>query len=321
MNSVSEKTISIVLPCYNTASCLDALYQRLCLTLENLVDDFEIIMVNDCSPDNDWEIIKELAKKDSRVKGLSLSKNFGQHTAITAGLDVSLGKYVVVMDADLQDQPEEIQKLYVEAINGYDVVLARRSKRKDPFFKKLGSKLFYKVYDFLSDAVTDNSVANFGIYSRKVIDSFCLMREKDRNFVSFIQWLGYKTKYVDVIHAARFAGETSYSLIRQIQLGLRTIISFSNKPLFFSVQLGFWMSLLAFMVGIYFIFKYLILKSAITGWTSLIVSMYFLSGLVLMNLGIVALYIAKIYDEVKHRPLYIVNAIENLEFCDILSKT
>jgi dolichol-phosphate mannosyltransferase len=203
--------ISVVSPVYGCCTSLLELHRRLKITLESITNDFEIILVNDASPDNAWNAICEICKCDDRVLGINLSRNFGQHHAITAGLDHAHGEWIVVMDCDLQDQPEEIIKLYAKALNGYDIVLARRFLRQDNFMKRIFSKLFYRTLYYLTGSNQDETVANFGIYSRKVIDEIKKLRESIRYFPTMINWIGFRTAHVDVRHSARFAGKTGYS--------------------------------------------------------------------------------------------------------------
>jgi polyisoprenyl-phosphate glycosyltransferase len=316
IDSLTHKStidISVVLPCYATADCLKPLYERLKKIFEENNLSFELIFINDGSPHDDWRVISELSKKDDRVKGINFARNFGQHTAITAGLDFSTGRWLVVMDADLQDVPEEILKFYNKAQEGFDIVLGRRINRSDGVLKKIGSFVFYKIYDMLTDQITDHTISNYGIYSRIVVDSFCSMREKVRNFSQFIKWLGFNQVYVNINHAKRYSGKSSYSLLRMVRLASHTITALSNKPLLISVQIGSLIALLSFAYGIYLILKYLFLGISVTGWTSLMVSIYFLAGMILMNIGILGIYIGKIFDEVKKRPLYVIKQKINLE--------
>ncbi|MGI6235751.1 MAG: glycosyltransferase family 2 protein [Christensenellales bacterium] len=299
--------ISIVIPLYNCAGCIYELYHRLVSTLENQIhNNFEIILVNDASPQNDWELVKELAIKDRRVKGINFSRNFGQHHAITAGLDYAQGDWVVVMDGDLQDPPEEIAKLYSKAQEGFDVVFGRRYDRKDNVHKKLMSKLFHRAFDYLSDRPTDETVANFSICSGEVIKSFQLLREQNRSYPDFIRWMGYKTIYVDIEHAHRPVGETSYSFRKKVQLATQTIVAHSNKPLRISIGFGFTIALISLIYGIWLVLRYLLLAQPPAGWTSVMVSIYFIGGLLLANLGVLGLYIGKVFDETKNRPLYLI---------------
>jgi dolichol-phosphate mannosyltransferase len=305
--------ISVIIPIYKNERFIDELVSRLSLVLTGISPDFEIIFVNDGSPDNSWELIKNNARKDQRVRGIRFSRNFGQHIAITAGLDYSSGQRVVVMDGDLQDKPEEIPKLYQKAAEGHDVVFARRKKRKDHFLTTMSSKLFYKTFDLFVEGKTDSTAANFGIYSRNVIDNFKKMRERSRLFPLFIRWLGFEAAYVDVEHGERNSGKSAYTFSRKINLALDTIISMSNKPLKISIKLGFFISFISFLFGLWLIFKYLVWGIPVMGWTSLMVSLYFLGGLLLSMVGIVGMYIGKVFDEVKNRPLYVIAEITGSE--------
>jgi dolichol-phosphate mannosyltransferase len=274
--------------------------------LERITKEFEIILVNDASPENDWEIIKQLAAKDSSVLGINLSRNFGQHCAITAGLDHCNGDWIVVMDGDLQDRPEEIPRLYAKAQEGYDVVVGRRIDRKDSFVVRLTSKLFYVVFNYLTDQKLDNSVANLGIYSKKVISNVRKLKESDRSFGLLVIWAGFSRFELDIDHSHRAAGESSYSFGSRFKMAIDHILSHSNKPLILAIQGGFSISFFALLYALWLIARYFINAHVVDGWTSLMVSLYFLSGLIVVVVGIVGLYVGKIYTEAKNRPLYIV---------------
>lgn len=301
--------ISVIIPIYRNEPFINELYSRLVTHLNTITRDFEIIFVNDGSPDNAWKLIAGNAEKDPRVKGIRLSRNFGQHFAITAGLSYSSGDWIVVMDGDLQDRPEEIIHLYHKALEGHEIVFARRKIRKDTLYKTLSSKIFYKFFDFLAGTKTDASVANFGIYSRKVIDNFNEMTEHSRLFPLFIHWLGFNTAYIDVEHAERRTGKSAYTFGKKLDLAVDTIISMSNKPLKISIKVGLLLSFLSFLYGVFLIIKYLVGGAPVIGWTSLTVSLYFIGGLLLSILGLLGIYIGKIFDEVKNRPLYIISEI------------
>ena len=299
--------ISIVSPVYGCGKSLEKLYSRLHDTLTQITEQFEIILVNDASPDNAWEDIKLLAAQDKRVKGINLSRNFGQHRAITAGLDHAKGDWVVVMDCDLQDQPEEILKLYAKVKEGYDVVFGKRTQRQDTFYKKFASKIFYKIYDYLTGYDTDHSIANFSIISKNVVKNFRKMGEQHKPYGYFVNWLGFKRTDIEIEHAPRLEGKSSYSLKKLIYLAIDNIISQSNKPLRMSIKFGFTMSFFSVGYALYLITRYLLTDISVAGWTSVMVSIYFVAGLLLVNLGFVGLYIGKIFDETKKRPLYVVN--------------
>ena len=319
--SQNRVKISIVSPVYHGSGCLRELYQRLIQVLEGVVDPFEIVLVNDASPDDSWDIILELAAADSRVKGVDLSRNFGQHCAITAGLDHAAGDWVVVMDCDLQDRPEEIPRLYERAMEGYDIVFARRKNRKDGFLKRLSSRVFHRLYNFLSDIKTDRHVSNFSIVSSTVVTAMGELRERNRAYSVFLQWLGFQTSYIDVEHGERFSGKSSYGLTKSIRLAVEAITSQSNKPLRLSIYIGFLMSAVSFLYAAYRIIRYYTHGVDVDGWTSLMVAGVFIGGLILANLGVVGLYLGKVFDESKHRPLYITRQLVNMETADTRAQT
>ena len=303
---MNKPHISIVTPVYGCKSCLYELYFRLKETLEKITQDFEIILINDASPDDVWETIVKLTNKDKRVKGINLSRNFGQHYAITAGLDQCKGEWTVVMDCDLQDQPEEIVNLYNEALKGYQIVYAQRFQRKDSFIKRISSKFFYATFSYLTDTDQDPTIANFGIYHKIVIDSIRNMGDYHRYFPTMVRWVGFKYKKLQVVHAERIDGRTSYSYRMLIRLALDNILTFSDKPLRLTVKFGFLISSLALIFAIYNLILFFNNKILVPGYTSLIISVWFLSGLIIMVLGVVGLYIGKTFDKVKGRPSYLI---------------
>ena len=298
--------ISVVVPVYKAENCLDELYRRLTQALSSITQNFEIVLVEDCGGDGSWEIINRLAEQDGRVKGIQFSRNFGQHYGITAGLDYCDGDWVVVMDCDLQDRPEEIPRLYAKALEGYDIVLARRGERQDPPFKRFTSWLFYKIFSYLADIEYDAQTGNFRIMSRKVVKNFRLMREQLRFFGGLVQWMGFPTASIEVEHAGRFEGNYTYTFAKLWKLAAETIIAYSDKPLRLAVRSGFLMAFLAFCYGMYFLGHALYYGSPIPGWHSLIVSLYFIGGIIIAILGIMGIYLGKTFDESKKRPLYIV---------------
>jgi len=299
--------LSVVIPVYKAESCLPELYRRLLASLESITSDFEILFVEDCGGDRSWQIISQFAAADPRVKGLQFSRNFGQHYGITAGLDHCDGDWVVVMDCDLQDQPEEIPKLYIKALEGYDVVYARRVARQDRVLKRLSSRVFFALFDYLTEQNSDPAIANFGVYSFKVIDGYRRMRESVRNFPLFVRWLGFPAATVDVEHAPRYSGKSSYTFYKLMRLAINSIIAQSNRPLRLSIKFGFFMAFFSLMTGCYFALRYFLYGIPVAGWTSVIVSIYFLAGLFFINTGFIGLYIGRIYDETKGRPLYVIN--------------
>ncbi|RLU08047.1 glycosyltransferase [Pseudomonas prosekii] len=302
----TEPEISVIVPVYKAENSLDELYSRLKTSLEAISSDFEILLIEDCGGDRSWPIIERLAQADSRVRGIQLSRNFGQHYGITAGLDACRGQWVVVMDCDLQDRPEEIPRLYAKAQEGYDIVLALRGKRNDPWLKRAASWLFYKAFSYLADFEYSGDSGNFRIISRKVVDNLCEMREQLRFFGALVHWLGFSATGIEVLHAERFEGKSTYTFSKLWDLAMETIIAYSDKPLRLAVKLGFTMALFSFFYGAYLLGATLIHGAVVPGWTSLMVSLFFIGGIIISIQGVVGIYIGKTFDETKKRPLYIV---------------
>jgi dolichol-phosphate mannosyltransferase len=304
--------ISIVSPVYYGERMVAELVRRNVASVSTITDEYEIILVNDASPDNSWEEIIKQCAGNPRVKGINLSRNFGQHYAITAGLYYATGNWVVVMDCDLQDRPEEIPNLYRKAQEGFDIVYARRAVRRDNGIKKSTSALFYHVFSRLSGIQSDKAIANFGIYNKRVIEEFNKMPEQSRFFPSQIRYLGFKDASIDVEHNERSEGKSSYSLLKRFKLGFDVIVSNSNKPLRFAVGLGFGMSALSFLLALYNIIAKWAGVIQVPGYTTTVFSIWFVGGLLLLVMGIMGLYIGKIYDQAKGRQLFIVKDKVNL---------
>ena len=300
--------LSVVSPVYRAQDCLRELYRRTSAACDELTAAWELILVDDASPDESWRLIAELSAADPRVRGLQLARNFGQHHAITAGLVASRGDWVVVMDCDLQDRPEEIPRMYRKAVEeGHLCVMARRQVRTGSVISRLQSWGFYKVFGYLTDLPQyDGSVSNFSLVARQVVDEIVGMREAVRFYPGFLFWLGFGTGFVDVQHDPRFAGKTSYTLRKLLHLAQSVILAHSTKPLRLAVALGLWISTLAFVTGFLVLIHALLHGSPVTGWASLMVSMWFLSGIIILTLGVVGLYVGGISSEVKGRPFYVV---------------
>ena len=306
MTGMFKPTISVVIPVYGCDQSLEELYGCLTVTLKSIVDEYEIIFVDDCGTGNPWKIIKNIANKDDSVKGLKLSRNFGQHAAITAGLKESIGSWVVVMDCDLQDKPEEIVKLYKSAQEGVDIVFAQRRDRQDSYVKKNLSLLFYKLLGYLTETKIDSSVANFGMYRRKVINAVLSMKEVHKYFPVMVRWVGFSSTYVKVSHADRAYGDTTYTLRDLVKLSIGIMLSFSDKPLRLIVKFGFLVSFISSIYAASIIIDALVYGSSVAGWASIMASMWFIAGILTSIMGLVGMYIGKIFDETKSRPVYIV---------------
>lgn len=305
--------LSIVSPVYHGEKMLNELVSRIHAAVKPLGINYEILLVNDCSPDNSWAEIERICKEDKMVKGINLSHNFGQPYAITAGLEYSTGDYVAVIDCDLQNKPEDLPAMYRKALEGYDIVSACRVVREDTFLKRMSSLVFHKVYDALSGFETNKEVAEFGIYSRKIVDVYCSIPEYSRSFVELIHTLGFKKSTVDVYHDHRLEGKSSYNLRRLLKLSFNSIISNSNRPLYVSVSLGMIMSMVSFLMAVYNVIAKFMGLNEVEGYTSTVFSIWFVGGLLLLMVGVLGLYIGKIFDQVKGRPYFIVSDTLNIE--------
>ena len=279
-------------------------------SVSKITNEFEIILVNDNCPQNSWEVIEELCANDKRVKGIELSRNFGQMRAILAGLDYAVGEWIVVMDCDLQDRPEEIVRLYEKAMEGYDVVFARRKERRDNPIKVFLANQFYKVYRFATEGNYDGAVCNFSIVKKNVIGNYCRMREQHRGYVMYIRWLGFRQTIIDVEHDARYEGKSSYSLKKRIDMAIELLTSQSDKILKLFVSFGFVMSISAFLAIIGLIIYHYTAQVAV-GWTSLIATNVLIGGIIIVVIGIVGIYVGNIFMQTKDRPLYVIRQMLN----------
>ncbi len=304
--------LSIVSPVYHGEKMVEQLVERISKSVSTITPDYEIILVNDASPDNSWLKIKELCTNNNRVKGINLSRNFGQHYAISAGLSLCSGEWIVVMDCDLQDRPEEIPHLYNKAKEGFDIVYARRVVRHNGFFKRISSKIFHSVFDWLSGIKTDSSISNFGVYNKIVIDEYNKMGEVARSFDSLIKYLGFNTATVDVKHDSRGEGKSSYTLKKLLSLSFDVMISNTNKPLKMAIGFGFFMSFISFCLAVFNVIAKYVGNIGVEGYTSTVFSIWFVGGILLMMLGILGLYVGKIFDQVKQRPIFVIR--EKLNF-------
>ena len=303
--------ISVVIPVYGCRDSLYELYTRLSNTLKKITEDYEIILVNDACPLGSWEVIEDICANDPKVKGIDFSRNFGQHRAILAGLDSCVGEAVVVMDCDLQDRPEHIIQMYEKLQEGYDVVWARRINRKDTGAVRFFSKLFYRLCNLFTDRDIDANLSNYSIARKKVIKEQCRMRERCRDFSVFQQWLGFNTTILDLESDERGSGKSSYRFTKKLRLALEIVTSQSNRPLYISIAFGFAFVILSVVIIIYYLINYFVFGDVIEGWTSLLISLYMIGGIVMMFLGVIGLYIGRIFDETKNRPLYVVRTRRN----------
>jgi dolichol-phosphate mannosyltransferase len=306
--------ISVISPVYGAAGLLEELVRRIKAAVSLITEEYEIVLVEDCGPDNSWELIKKLCVEDKRVIGIRHSRNFGQQYALNCGLDHARGEWVVTLDCDLQDHPEEIINLYNKAREGYEIVLASRQHRQDDFLKKFFSMAFYRVLTYLTDTHQDPSIANFAIYHRKVVNALKSMGDYSRYYPTMNQWVGFRLTKLDIRHAEREDGKrSSYSFKKRLNLAFDTIISFSNKPLRLAVKLGILITLTAMFAAIGVVINYFLGRPYVSGWASTFLSLWFLGGLIITILGMIGVYVGKIFETVKGRPTYIVGEKINCE--------
>lgn len=301
------KLISVVIPIYRCSESIPELTTRLHKVLRSIAHtSYEIIFVDDGSPDRAWVKIQQACRAHSCVKGIRLSRNFGQHYAITAGIQASTGTWVVVMDGDLQDQPEDIVSLFKKATNGFDVVWAQRKKRQDSVFRWTVSRMFHTIFAHLSGLPGDVTVGNFSIVHMKVISVIKKMQEQNRSYLQSVKWAGFKQGYVPVTHIRRPYGKPSYTLGSLCAYAIDSITAYSNTTLKLAIIVGFFICFISFIMAFVIIIRYITKGIPVTGWASLIVSMYFLFGLVFSYLGVFGLYLGKVFDESKKRPLFVI---------------
>ena len=304
--------LSIIIPCYNTRECITALYESIKNILGHNKIAYEIIFIDDKSPQKDYEVVKHLSQIDYSVKLIKFVRNFGQQNAISAGLKISKGDWVIVMDADMQDDPIYIPQLYSKVQEGYDIVFAKRINRKHSFIKILESRVYHLCFNLLTGMNTDATIGNYGIYNRKVVNEFNNMNEQFRSFGLLIKWMGFNCAYMDVEHGKRYTGKSSYNFHKGIILAFNAMIAFSQRPLKFAVLIGFGITFISIIVSIIFIIRWLLGEVAIIGWTSIVLSIWLIGGLNIIILGIVGLYIGKIFEETKQRPHYIIDYMVNI---------
>lgn len=299
--------LSVVSPVYGAATLLEELVSEIEAAVKDITGDYEIVLVEDHSPDDSAVVLEKICRENKNVKGILLSKNFGQQYALNAGLDAATGDWIVTLDCDLQDTPSLIKDLYAKAQEGYDVVFASRQNRQDGFIKKAGSKLFNGLLGFLTDTVQDESIANFVIYKREVVEAMKSMGDYRRYYPLMNHWVGFNCVTLPVPHAERTDGrKSSYSLRKRIKLALNTSIAFSNKALNLIVYFGVVLMLVSMVVGLVLIVKYVFGGITVSGWLTLFVSLWFIAGLLMLILGVIAVYIGELYLQTKHRPSYLV---------------
>ncbi|MFH0948827.1 MAG: glycosyltransferase family 2 protein [Elusimicrobiota bacterium] len=311
---MNNPKMSIVSPVYGAATLLEELVNQIQASVSHITDEFEIILVEDSSPDNSWDIIKSLSAMNSRIKGIKLSRNFGQQSALNAGLDYASGDWIVTLDCDLQDDPIYIQQLYQKGLEGYDIVFACRQNRKDSWIKKICSKLFYNFLSYLTETNQDSRIANYVLYKKNVIDAMKQLGDYCRYYPMINRWVGFNVFKLEIEHSKRMDNiKSSYSISKRFKLAYETIITFSDKPLRLVLQFGITLVLLALVVAVILTLRYFIIGANVRGWISVFVSIWLLSGITIAILGLVSAYLGKMFETVKHRPTYIVMNKTNLK--------
>ncbi len=307
--------ISVVVSCYNEEKALPLFYEEMERVRKRDFDgivDFEYIFVNDGSKDNTLKIMKELNKKDSKVRYISFSRNFGKEAAMYAGLEASVGDYVTLMDADLQDPPALLKQMYDYIKNeGFDSVGTRRVTRKgEPPIRSFFARKFYKIINKMSDIEMVDGARDYRLMTRQVVDSIISLKEYNRYSKGLFSFVGFDTKWIEYENVERVAGETKWSFWKLFKYALEGITAFSTTPLIFSSILGLIFCFVAFIAIIFIIVKTLVYGDPTAGWPSMACIVVFVSGIQLFTIGIIGQYLSKTYLEVKHRPIYIIKETE-----------
>jgi dolichol-phosphate mannosyltransferase len=312
---LNKKTLNIIIPIYNEEKCVLALFKRLEIVRLSLIDlKVKYYFVNDGSTDNTFNILQELALKNSHLKVISFTRNFGHQNALSCGIDYSDSDYVVTIDADLQDPPELISKMYVLCKNNIDVVYAQRNKRQgESIFKLMSAKFFYKFLNYLCDLKIPINTGDYRLISRRVVIEFKKYKEKHKFIRGLIPWLGFKSITVLYDRDKRYAGKTKYSLSRMIDFAFNAIFSFSTKPIEYFSKIGLFFIVLSFFYGVYILYLKFILNELVPGYAALLLSIIFFGGFNLFFLGVVGYYIAKIFEQIRDRPNYIIDKKINME--------
>jgi glycosyltransferase involved in cell wall biosynthesis len=303
--------ISVVSPVYRAENLVDEFVRQVRAALEQITADFEIVLVEDGSNDGTWLRIAAACASDTRVRGIKLSRNFGQHYAITAGLEHARGEHAVVMDCDLQDDPAFIAELYGKAREGYDVVLTAQRQRAQGLFKRMTARLFARSLAWMDGGDGhDWLVGGYSMLSRQAVDTLLTMRDVHRHYLSLIRWLGLPTAHIPVVHRPRHAGKSSYTFARLVRHAIDGWVSHSNRLLYLSVALGFSflvaaIALVAVVLIVYFTHGFA------AGWPSLVVLILTCTGVLLMSSGVLGIYVGKIFDQVRGRPLYVIERTLN----------
>lgn len=301
-----EIELSVVVPVYGCGGCLDALYDRLTASVSQITDRYELVLVDDRSVDDGWSILRSLARADARVRALRLSRNFGQDAAITAGLSEARGAWVVVMDCDLQEAPEDISRLWTAAQEGYDVVRTIRRGRRHAPLKRWGSRL-YRRLTFETDTRADYSTLS--LISRRVVNAYLSLNDQDREYMITLDWLGFSAVAIEIAHSDRHSGASTYTVGRLFRVALNGMFFRSTLMLRLVILAGFIVALVGLAIAAFEIIDYIAgPNKSVPGYTSLAVLVLVLAGVIIISIGVVGLYVGRVFQQVKNRPLYVIDS-------------
>jgi len=301
--------ITLIIPCYNEQESLPLLYSELVKVSQQMSEqNFEFLFVNDGSRDRTLDILKELAQKDEWVKYISFSRNFGKESAMYAGLDNARGDYVAFMDADMQDPPALLPEMYKAVTEeGYDSVATRRVTRKgEPPIRSFFARMFYRIMNKISDTDIVDGARDFRLMNCKFVDALLQMKEYNRFSKGLFGWVGYKTKWIEFENVERVAGETKWSFWSLFKYSIEGILAFTTAPLVIASVLGILLCFLAFVFIVFIIVRKICFNNSVNGWASMVCIISLLGGLQLFAIGVVGQYLAKLYLEIKNRPIYLI---------------
>lgn len=304
----ARPSISVVVPVYGCAGCLGQLAARLHDVLSGLADRYEVLLVDDRSPDGSWEAICALQQQYPEVRGVRLSRNFGQHVAISAGLSLARGELTVVMDCDLQDPPERIPEMLAKLREGHDLVVARRAGRSHPGPRVFAAKLYFALLSRMNEQAIDGSYGTFSMLSRKVVDAFLRFGERERHYLLILRWLGFRMGSIEYRHEARAEGRSSYTFGRLLRHAIDGVFFQTTVLLRWIVGMGLLFAAAGLALAGYFVYLYFA-RGSMPGWTSLVVLLLVCTGVIISSLGVIGLYVGKIFDQTKGRPLFLVDTV------------
>ena len=299
--------LSVVIPVYRCEGALRELHRRLVDTLSALVTSFEIVFVEDGGPDRSWEVLRELAAADPRLRAVRLSRNFGQHAAITAGLAEARGARVVVMDGDLQEPPEDIARLWEAAEGGHDVVLSRRRQRRQPWARRLTSRLYFAFLSLVTERRVEPGHGTLSLLSRKVVGEFLRFKDRDRHYLFIVQWLGFRPATIEYEPSERPEGRSGYTVRSLLRLAVSGVFAYTTVFLRWIVYLGIAVSAAGLAVAVIYLYRYLVHDTVPAGFTALALLVVVMGGFGILTTGVSALYVGRIFEQVKERPLFVVD--------------